>query len=87
MFAVPMGLIGVVWTLWAKGTTLNIESLMGVVYMVGIAVTNAILLVDFANERARQGDDLRKAMVDSARMRMWLILITVSGHSGWACFL
>ena len=76
MFAVPMGLIGVVWTLWATGTTLNIESFMGIIYMVGIAVSNAILLVDFANERVRQGDDLRTAVVDSARIRMRPILIT-----------
>ena len=76
MFAVPMGLIGVIWMLWATGTTLNIESFMGIIYMVGIAVSNAILLVDFANERLRQGDDLRKAVVNSARIRMRPILIT-----------
>ncbi len=76
MFAVPMGLIGVIWILWATGTTLNIESFMGIIYMVGIAVSNAILLVDFANERIRQGDDLRRAVVDSARIRMRPILIT-----------
>jgi hydrophobic/amphiphilic exporter-1 (mainly G- bacteria), HAE1 family len=76
MFAVPMGLIGVVWTLWATGTTLNIESFMGIIYMVGIAVSNAILLVDFVNERVRQGDNLRQAVVNSARIRMRPILIT-----------
>jgi hydrophobic/amphiphilic exporter-1 (mainly G- bacteria), HAE1 family len=76
MFAVPMGLIGVIWTLWATGTTLNIESFMGIIYMVGIAVSNAILLVDFANERLRHGDNLRKAVLDSARIRMRPILIT-----------
>ena len=51
MFAVPMGLIGVVWTLLLTGTTLNIESFMGIVVMVGIVVSNAILVVDFANQR------------------------------------
>jgi multidrug efflux pump subunit AcrB len=76
MFAVPMGLIGVIWTLYLTGTTLNIESFMGIIYMVGIAVSNAILLVDFANERRRQGDSLRKATVESARIRMRPILIT-----------
>ena len=55
MFAVPMGLIGVIWTLWLTGTTLNIESFMGIIVMVGIVVSNSILLVDFANERRRQG--------------------------------
>jgi len=76
MFAVPMGLIGVIWTLWATGTTLNIESFMGVIYMVGIAVSNSILLVDFANERRRGNEPLREAVVNSARIRMRPILIT-----------
>jgi hydrophobic/amphiphilic exporter-1 (mainly G- bacteria), HAE1 family len=76
MFAVPMGLIGVIWTLWATGTTLNIESFMGIIVMVGIVVSNSILLVDFANERRRQGEPLRRAVVESARIRMRPILMT-----------
>ena len=59
MFAVPMGLIGVVWTLLLTGTTLNIESFMGIIVMVGIVVSNSILLVDFANQRRREGEPLR----------------------------
>src|SRR5262249_47073841 len=50
MFSVPMGLIGVVAVLLATGTTLNIESFMGTIVMVGIVVSNSILLVDFANQ-------------------------------------
>ncbi len=76
MFAVPMGLIGVVWTLWLTGTTLNIESFMGIIVMVGIVVSNSILLVDFANQRRRSGQDLRRAIVESARIRMRPILMT-----------
>ncbi len=76
MFAVPMGLIGVIWTLWATGTTLNIESFMGIIVMVGIVVSNSILLVDFANQRRRHGQDLRRAAVESARIRMRPILMT-----------
>jgi multidrug efflux pump subunit AcrB len=76
MFAVPMGLIGVIWTLYLSGTTLNIESFMGIIAMVGIVVSNAILLVDFANQRFRGGEDLRHAVIESARIRMRPILIT-----------
>jgi multidrug efflux pump subunit AcrB len=76
MFAVPMGLIGVVWVLLGTGTTLNIESFMGIVAMVGIVVSNAILLVDFANQRRRQGVPVRKAIVDASRIRMRPILMT-----------
>ncbi|HUY17956.1 MAG TPA: efflux RND transporter permease subunit [Candidatus Binataceae bacterium] len=76
MFAVPMGLIGVVWVLWVSNTTLNIESFMGIIYMVGIAVSNAILLVDFANQRRREGHPLRRATVEASRIRMRPIIIT-----------
>jgi len=76
MFAVPMGLIGVVWTLYFTGTTLNIESFMGIIAMVGIVVSNAILLVDFANQRRRGGEDLRAAVIESAKIRMRPILMT-----------
>ncbi len=76
MFAVPMGLIGVVWLLLATSTTLNIESFMGIIVMVGIVVSNSILLVDFANQRRRSGQDLRGAVVESARIRMRPILMT-----------
>jgi hydrophobic/amphiphilic exporter-1 (mainly G- bacteria), HAE1 family len=76
MFAVPMGLIGVVWTLLATGTTLNIESFMGTIVMVGIVVSNSILLVDFANQRRREGAPVRRAIVDAACIRMRPILMT-----------
>ncbi len=76
LFSVPMGLIGVAWMLWATHTTINIESMMGVIVMIGIVVSNAILLIDFANERRRAGHSLRDAAVDAARIRMRPILMT-----------
>ena len=76
MFAVPMGLIGVIWTLYLTSTTLNIESFMGIIVMVGIVVSNSILLVDFANQRRQEGHPLRRAVVESARIRMRPILMT-----------
>jgi HAE1 family hydrophobic/amphiphilic exporter-1 len=76
MFAVPMGLIGVVWVLLGTGTTLNIESFMGIIAMVGIVVSNSILLVDFANQRRSEGEDLRHAIVAASRIRMRPIIMT-----------
>ena len=76
MFAVPMGLIGVIWTLLLTGTTLNIESFMGIIVMVGIVVSNAILLVEFSNQRRERGEDLRTAVVRAARIRMRPIIMT-----------
>jgi HAE1 family hydrophobic/amphiphilic exporter-1 len=76
LFSVPMGMIGVVWMLWVTRTTINIESMMGVIVMIGIVVSNAILLIDFANQRRRQGQSLRRATVEAARIRMRPILMT-----------
>ena len=76
MFAVPMGMIGVVAVLLATGTTLNIESFMGVIAMIGIVVSNSILLVDFANQRRREGAGVRRAVLDASRIRMRPILMT-----------
>jgi multidrug efflux pump subunit AcrB len=60
----------------ATGTTLNIESFMGTIVMVGIVVSNSILLVDFANQRRREGATLRRAIVEASRIRMRPILMT-----------
>ncbi len=76
LFSIPMGLIGVALLLWATGTTLNIESFMGIIVMIGIVHSNAILLIDFANERRREGMPLRKAATEAARIRMRPILMT-----------
>ena len=50
MCAVPLGLIGVAWMLFLTGTYLSIQSVMGVIMMVGIVVSFSVLLVDFANQ-------------------------------------
>ena len=77
MFAVPLGLIGVFMTLWVTGTTLNIQSFMGIVFMVGIAVSNSVLLVEFANRlRVEQGLTVAAAALESAKIRMRPILMT-----------
>jgi multidrug efflux pump subunit AcrB len=77
MFAVPLGLIGVLGTLWITGTTLNVQSFMGVIFMVGIAVSNSILLVEFANRlRAEQNLSVADAALEAARVRLRPILMT-----------
>lgn len=77
MFAVPLGVIGVMAILAATGTTLNVQSLMGVIFMVGVAVSNSILLVEFAN-RVRQERDLSplEAAIESGSIRLRPILMT-----------
>ena len=76
LFAVPMGLVGVVWMLLATRTPISIQVLMGVMMMVGIAVSYTVLLVDFANQRVRQGVPPFQAMVEAGRIRIRPILMT-----------
>jgi multidrug efflux pump subunit AcrB len=76
MLAVPLGLIGVLLMLFLTGTTLNVWSLMGVIFMVGIGVANSVLLVDFANKQRAQGVSVRQAITTAATIRLRPILMT-----------
>jgi len=76
ILAVPTGLIGVLFTLELSGTTLNIQSLMGVVMLQGMVVSNSILIVDFANVLRSEGRDVRRAIADACRIRLRPILMT-----------
>lgn len=76
LLAVPMGLIGALVILWATGTTLNVQSLMGVVMLVGIATSNSILIVDFARGLIADGTPAREAVARACRVRLRPILMT-----------
>ncbi len=76
ILAVPTGLIGVIVTLALTRTTLNIQSLMGVVMLQGMVVSNSILIVDFANALRSEGHSVREAIADSCRIRLRPILMT-----------
>jgi HAE1 family hydrophobic/amphiphilic exporter-1 len=76
ILAVPTGLTGVIITLAMTGTTLNIQSLMGVVMLQGMVVSNSILIVDFANVLRSEGRGLREAVVHACRIRLRPILMT-----------
>jgi len=77
MFSVPMGLIGVFWALYLTNTTLSTTSFMGIIMMVGIVVSNGVLLVEYINERRRHGEPLRVAVPRAGRIRLRPILMTV----------
>ena len=64
MFTVPLGLIGVLTMLFVTDTTLNVQSEMGVIFLVGIAVNNGVLLVEFANKQRKLGLSVREAIID-----------------------
>jgi multidrug efflux pump subunit AcrB len=73
---VPAVIAGVVTILWATDTTLNIESFMGAIMSIGVAVANAILLVTFAERSRREGLDSLDAAIEGARSRLRPILMT-----------
>ncbi len=76
LLAVPTGLTGVLLMLSATGTTLNVMSLMGVVMMVGIVVSNSILIVEFTNRLRADGCPLQEAVTLACRVRMRPVLMT-----------
>ncbi len=76
LMAIPPGLAGVVMTLLITGSTLNIMSLMGVIMMTGIVVSNSILIVEFAGILHGQGLPLLEAVVQSCKVRLRPILMT-----------
>jgi multidrug efflux pump subunit AcrB len=76
LLAVPPGLAGVLLFLLATGTTLNVMSLMGVVMMVGIVVSNSILIVEFARHMYQEGKPLKEAVSLASRLRLRPILMT-----------
>jgi multidrug efflux pump subunit AcrB len=76
LLAVPMGLVGVSWMLYATGTTLNIQSCMGIILMTGLVAEYGILLLDFAGRRRADGLSRRDAIIEAAQIRLRPILMT-----------
>ena len=77
MFSVPLAIIGVVPTLILTGTTINIQSLMGFIMLIGIVVNNAIVLVDYINlMRRERGLSLEEAVATAGELRLRPILMT-----------
>jgi multidrug efflux pump subunit AcrB len=76
LLAVPPGLAGVLLFLLATNTTLNVMSLMGVVMMVGIVVSNSILIVEFARHLHHEGKPLKEAVSTASRLRLRPVLMT-----------
>ena len=76
LMAIPPGLAGVVMILLLTGSSLNIMSLMGVIMMTGIVVSNSILIVEFAGTLHKEGKSLLDAVVQSCKIRLRPILMT-----------
>jgi multidrug efflux pump subunit AcrB len=76
LLAIPPGLAGVLLFLLVTGTTLNVMSLMGIVMMVGIVVSNSILIVEFARNLHREGKPVKEAVAIASRLRLRPVLMT-----------
>ncbi len=76
MFSVPMGFPGVILILFLTNTTLSTTSMMGIIMMLGIVVSNGVLLVDYTNVLRRRGHALADAVITASRTRLRPILMT-----------
>jgi multidrug efflux pump subunit AcrB len=76
LLAIPPGLSGVVLFLLVTGTTLNVMSLMGVIMMTGIVVSDSILIVEFVGALRAQGYAIKDALTEACKVRLRPILMT-----------
>jgi multidrug efflux pump subunit AcrB len=82
VLTIPAVITGVVLALWMTGTTLNIQSLMGAIMAIGVAVANAILLVTFAERYRMEGEGASDAAIAGAATRLRPILMTTFAMIG-----
>jgi multidrug efflux pump subunit AcrB len=76
LLAFPPGLAGAFLTLWLTGTPLNVMSLMGLVMLAGITMSDSILIVEFAHHLLKEGHEVRDAVITSCTVRLRPILMT-----------
>ncbi|MFC1728822.1 efflux RND transporter permease subunit [candidate division KSB1 bacterium] len=76
MMTLPLGLIGVIFSLVITGKTISIMSLMAMVMLVGIVVNNGILLIDYMQILRKEGASLKEAIVEASTVRLRPILMT-----------
>jgi multidrug efflux pump subunit AcrB len=81
MVAIPLGMIGAIWSLLLLGKHQCMPAFMGMILMAGIVVKNSILLIDFIQEARSRGESLHDALVGSVRVRTRPILMTAVGTS------
>jgi CzcA family heavy metal efflux pump len=81
MSAIPLGLIGAVWSMLIAGKHQCMPSFMGMILLAGIVVKNSILLIDFIQEARQKGLSVQEAIVESVRIRTRPILMTAVGTS------
>jgi len=76
LMAVPFALVGVLWMLYLTGTHMSVPALMGTLMCIGLTTANSILVVTFANQRMKAGDEARLAAATAGYTRMRPVLMT-----------
>jgi HAE1 family hydrophobic/amphiphilic exporter-1 len=76
MFTVPLGIIGVILGLLVTGRAVNLPAGIGVILLLGIAVNNGIVMIDYINQLIRRGVDRREAVLQGATTRLRAVLLT-----------
>ena len=76
MITVPLALAGALLSLWVFGQTFNIFSQIGMIMLIGLVTKNGILIVEFANQKRKAGEDKVRAVLDAAVLRLRPILMT-----------
>jgi multidrug efflux pump subunit AcrB len=74
--ALPGALAGIVWMLFVSQTTLSVPALMGAIMCIGVATSNSILMVTFANDQRKEGHDARSAALSAGATRLRPVLMT-----------
>jgi HAE1 family hydrophobic/amphiphilic exporter-1 len=75
MITIPMGFVGVLWGLYLSGNTISMISIMSSIMLVGVVVNNAILIIDYAHQRQKDGLSQRDAIIDACRVKFSAILM------------
>ncbi|MEH2220964.1 MAG: efflux RND transporter permease subunit [Nostoc sp.] len=76
MMALPSALAGIVWMLFVTGTTFSVPSLMGAIMSIGVATSNSILMITFANEQRLEGQNAYQAAQAAGYTRLRPVLMT-----------
>jgi multidrug efflux pump len=76
LFSVPLAVFGALLTLFVFRLTINIYSQVGLIMLIGLVTKNAILIVEYANQRRARGEPIAEAVVGAARIRLRPILMT-----------
>ena len=83
LLAIPPGISGVILFLLLTGTTINIMSLMGVLMMTGIVVSDSILIVEFTGQLREQGRDLEDAIITACKVSSTAHSHDNPSHDSW----